>query len=194
MNTDRIFRIGEKMVSLEKANRIVEKALDLREQGYSQQESAKRLQLDRSFVSRLESVGEIRKGNRVAVIGFPLANRDTIADICRAAGLDFYLLMTNEERWDMVRDKQALDFFNRVLELVKRLREFDTLIMITSDKWRQLAEALLDIQIVYINLGSTPIQEDREINLDLFNQTLDMVLNRDQERREIKTVETHCGD
>ncbi|MDW7738432.1 MAG: transcriptional regulator [Bacillota bacterium] len=194
MNTDRIFRIGEKMVSLEKASRIVEKALDLREQGYSQQESAKRLQLDRSFVSRLESVGEIRKGNRVAVIGFPLANRDTIADICRAAGLDFYLLMTNEERWDMVRDKQALDFFNRVLELVKRLREFDTLIMITSDKWRQLAEALLDIQIVYINLGSTPIQEDREVNLDLFNQTLDMVLNRDQERREIKTVETHCGD
>lgn len=178
MQRERIFRIGEKLVSLDKAGRHIERALELREQGLSQQETSKRLHLDRSFISRLESIGEIRKGNRVAVIGFPLANANGIAEICRSYGLDFYLLLNNQERWEMVRDKQALEFFNRMLELVARLREFDTLIMITSEKWHHLAEALLNIQIIYINLGPTPIEEDCIVDPKRFENALKHVLNR----------------
>lgn len=178
MQRDRVFRIGEKLVSLDKAVRYIEKALELREKGLSQQETSKRLALDRSFISRLESIGEVRKGNRVAVIGFPLANADEIAKICRSYGLDFYLLMNNQERWEMVRDKQALEFFNRMLELVARLREFDTLIMITSEKWYHLAEALLNIQIIYINLGPTPIEEDCIFDPKRLEVALEHVLNR----------------
>ena len=121
MQSERIFRVGEKLISLDKAVRLIERTLELREQGVSQQEVARKLQLDRSFVSRLESVGEIRRGNRVAVIGFPLLNTAELIAICRAYGLDFYLLLNNQERWDLVRDKQALDFFNSMLELVARL-------------------------------------------------------------------------
>ncbi len=178
MQTERVFRIGEKLVSLDKAVRLVERALKLREQGLSQQEASKRLNLDRSFISRLESIGEIRKGNRVAVIGFPLANTAEIAEICRSYGLDFYLLLNNQERWDMVRDKKALDFFNRMLELLARLREFDTLIMITSEKWQHLAEALLNIQIIFLSLGPTPIEEDRPVDPGRFEDTLKQVLKR----------------
>ncbi len=178
MPAERVFRIGEKMVSLDKAVRLVERALELRESGLSQQEASKRLNLDRSFISRLESIGEIRKGNRVAVIGFPLSNADEIGEICRSYGIDFYLLLNNQERWEMVRDKQALDFFNRMLELIARLREFDTLIMITSEKWRHLAEALLDIQIVFLELGPTPIEEDRPLEPGRFEEALKQVLNQ----------------
>jgi len=192
MQTERVFRIGEKLVSLDKAVRLVERALKLREQGLSQQEASKRLNLDRSFISRLESIGEIRKGNRVAVIGFPLANTAEIAEICRSYGLDFYLLLNNQERWDMVRDKKALDFFNRMLELLARLREFDTLIMITSEKWQHLAEALLNIQIIFLSLGPTPIEEDRPVDPGCFEDTLKQVLKR--QRRENKKIETHSGD
>ena len=177
MQSERIFRIGEKLISMDKASRLIERTLELREQGLSQQEAAKKLQLDRSFVSRLESIGEIRKGNRVAVIGFPLANAAELAAICLSYGLDFYLLLNNEERWNLVRDKQALEFFDRMFELVARLREFNTLIMITSEKWRHLAEALLDSQIIYLNLGSTPIQEDCYFIPGRFEETLKQVLN-----------------
>ncbi len=177
LHSERVFRIGEKFVSLDKAVRLIERTLELREKGISQQEAAKRLQLDRSFVSRLEAIGEIRKGSRVAVIGFPLANAAELTEICNAYGLDFYLLLNNQERWDMVRDKQALDFFDRMVELVARLREFDTLIMITSEKWYHLAEALLDKQIIYINLGATPIQEDCLVERNLFEETLKQVLH-----------------
>ncbi len=178
MQSERVFRIGEKMISLDKAIRLVERVMELREQGISQQEAAKRLHLDRSFVSRLETIGEIRKGNRVAVIGFPLANTDQLSDICRAYGLDFYLLLNNQERWDMVRDQQALDFFNRMFELVARLREFDTLIIISSERWYHLAEALLDIQIISINLGATPIREDCFIDPECLINNIELVIAR----------------
>lgn len=177
MQSHRIFRVGDKLISLDQATRQIERALELREQGYSQLEAAKKLQLDRSFVSRLESIGEIRKGNRLAVIGFPLSNAAELSGICRSSGLDFYLLLSNSERWDMVREKQALDFFNSMFDLVARLREFDTLIMITSEKWYRLAEALLDLQIIALDLGPTPIEEDCRFDPQLFKETLNQVLS-----------------
>lgn len=190
MPTERIFRIGEKLISLDKATRHIERAFELREQGYAQQEAARRLQLDRSFISRLESIGEIRKGDKVAVIAFPIANAAELSAICSACGLDFYLILNNEQRWEMVLDSQALDFFNRMLALVTRLRELDTLIMVTSGKWHHLAEALLDIQIVYISLGATPIESDCHVNPEQFQATLAQVL--EQQGRENESVEA-CG-
>ena len=178
MQSEHLYRIGEKLVSLDKAVRLVGQALELREQGYSQQETAKRLNLDRSFVSRLETVGEIRKGDRLAVIGFPLANADAITDLCREYGLDFHLILNNSERWAMVQDQQALDFFNRILELVARLRQFDVLIMITSEKWYQLADAMLGIEIIHLDLGPSPIDEDRHFDRKRLEETLKQVLKQ----------------
>lgn len=177
MQPEKVYRIGEKLVSLDKAVRQLERALELREQGISQQEVSRRLKLDRSLISRIESIGEIRKGSRVAVIGFPLSNKEEIASICSEYGLDFYLLLDNAERWDLVRDKQALDFFNYMFDLVARLRQFDTLIMITSEKWYHLAEALLNIQIVYLNLGQTPIEEDNPADPGRFKDILKHILS-----------------
>ncbi len=176
MQNERVFRIGEKLISLDKVMRQVEKALEMREKGHSQKDIATRLHLDRSVISRLESIGEVRKGRRVAVIGFPLANSSELTEICRAFGLDFSMLLNDRERWALVQDKQALDFFNKMLEVVTRLREYDTLIMITSEKWFHLAEALLDLQIIYISLGPTPISEDRTIDPQQLKDALEQVL------------------
>ena len=191
MRKERIFRVGDKMISLDKAARLLEKVLELREKGASQQEAANRLHLDRSFVSRLEAAGEIRKGSRVAVIGFPLKNSNQLSGLCQDYGLDFYLLLNNQERWEMVKDEQALDFFNRVFDLVTRLREFDTLIMISSERWYQLAEALLDIQIISIDLGPTPIREDCYLDPQQLKNSLDLILEK--QRRESIDNETHRG-
>ncbi len=176
MQSARVFRIGEKLISLDKVVRRVEKALEMREIGHSQQEAATRLRLDRSFISRLESIGEIRKGRRVAVIGFPLANGSELIDMCSDYGLDFSMILNDRERWALVQDLQALDFFNRMLEVVTRLREYDTLIMITSEKWYHLAEALLDLQIIFISLGATPISADRTIDPQQLKDVLEQIM------------------
>lgn len=177
MHFDKVVRIGDKLISPEKAKRMLERVLVLRAEGLSQHEVARRLTLDRSFVSRLESIGEIRKGIRVAVVGFPIKNSDELSVICHDLGLDFFLLLNNRERWDLVSGRQALDFFNQMLELVTRLRSFDTLFLVTSEKWHSLAEALLDLPVVFISLGKTPVEEDRWVDPVRFRASLEQVID-----------------
>lgn len=183
MQVEKIVRIGEKLVSVDRAKRLLERVLELRAEGLSQQEVARRLALDRSFISRLEAIGEVRKGKRVAVIGFPIANKDELVKISHNLGLEFVLLMTNRERWELVSGKQALDFFNEILELITCLRDYEVLVMATSEKWYRLAEALLDCQIFYLNLGPTPVQEDRQVDPARFRSMLEQVMD-DLEREE----------
>ena len=66
-----LLRIGEKLISTSRIHRTVDQILELRSQGQSQQEVAEQIGVDRTFISRLEGLGEVRKGGRVAVIGFP---------------------------------------------------------------------------------------------------------------------------
>ena len=71
MKTDmELVRIGDKVVSVPKIERAVREIIELRSKGISQQEVAEKFNTDRTFVSRLESIGEIRKGKRIAVVGF----------------------------------------------------------------------------------------------------------------------------
>jgi transcriptional regulator with XRE-family HTH domain len=178
---EKIVRIGEKLVSVDRAKRLLERILQQRAEGLSQQEVARRFAIDRSFISRLETIGEVRRGKRVAVIGFPIANKGELEGICRGLGLEFTLLMSNRERWAMLGDKQALDFFNEVLELITRLRDYEVLVMATSGKWYLLAEALLDCQIFHLDLGATPIEQDCWVDPIRFQSLLEQVVDNFEE-------------
>jgi len=158
------FRIGEKMISPRKIEETVFKVLNLRSQGLSQQEVADRLSLDRSFISRLESIGEVRRGGRIALIGFPLSNREALREVAEKWGIDYILLMSDEERWRFLENKSGIDLFNQVMGIISSLRDYNTLVIIGSSKWKNLAEALLDAEIVFLELGETPIEGDREVD------------------------------
>ena len=69
-----IERIGDKIISTEKIYRTVDAMLAQRIHGVSQQEVARNFNTDRAFISRLENLGEVRKGLRLALIGFPVKN------------------------------------------------------------------------------------------------------------------------
>ena len=60
------YRIGDKLISQEKAVRVLERIFTLRASGLSQQEVANRVGCDRTFVSRLETMAEVRKGGSLA--------------------------------------------------------------------------------------------------------------------------------
>ncbi|MGI6097825.1 MAG: transcriptional regulator [Dethiobacteria bacterium] len=154
------YRIGEKLISLQKLNRLIDKVFKLRMQGFSQQETAQRLNLDRSFISRLETLGEVRKGKKIAVIGFPLKNLEELEEISDQAGVDFTLFMNNKDRWELVQKGSGLDFFERIMQILTVLKEFDLLVLISSKKWFQVAEALFDKELVFLELGRSPIEAD----------------------------------
>lgn len=156
-------RIGEKLISKSKIERTIDEILEYRVMGYTQEEVAQKLKLDRTFVSRLERIGEVRKGKKIAVIGFPVLNKEEILAVCREESIDFALIMSEEERWDFLQKKSGLELFNELMELIGQVRNYDTVILLTSDKRAKLVGELLQGEVLQINLGQSPLAEDRYV-------------------------------
>lgn len=157
------YRVGDKLISEEKLYRTIEKILTLRASGLSQVEVAQKIGCDRTFISRLETLAEVRKGGSVGIIGFPLKNTKEIEEYAQKVGVDFTFLMTDKERWEYIQTRSGLELLNDVMGLITKLQDFDTVIMIGSDMRIKLAEALLGEKAVGIKIGESPIEEDIEL-------------------------------
>lgn len=166
-----LVRIGDKIISRQQIDRWITRILDLRRQGYSQQDVAQNLKIDRTFISRLESLGELRKGGGVAVVGFPVANVKGLEKICRKYGVDWWLLLSEEERLAFVR-RGGLELFNEVMSILATIRHYDTVVVMGSNKRVQLVEALLDRDVIPLVLGESPLKEDVEVDLDEFERII----------------------
>lgn len=160
-----LIRIGEKLVSPAKINDVIKKILDMRKSGMSQQEVAEKLNLDRTFISRLESIGSIRRGGQTGIVCFPVSNTAELKALAARYGLEPCLILSNEERWGLVKQSSALDFFNLVTSYIQKLRQCDTVLVFCSDKWSRLAEVFLDNQVIAVEIGTTPMSDD--IHLDV---------------------------
>jgi transcriptional regulator with XRE-family HTH domain len=158
------FRIQDKIISWQKIEKTLRKALVLRTRGLSQQETAERLMMDRSFISRLEGIGELRKGQTIACVGFPLANKEEIQEIMEQEGVEFILLMTEEERQDFINKRSGKELLNELMDLTGRVRNFEVIICIGSDERLKLLEGILDGQLISIEIGSSPITEDKWVD------------------------------
>ncbi|MBT9154600.1 MAG: hypothetical protein DDT37_01020 [Firmicutes bacterium] len=165
-------RVGDKLVSRDKIMRTVDKILERRSAGMSQQEVAYEMNIDRSFISRLETMGELRKGGKVALIGFPVSNKGELADVAQEYGVDHIFLMSEEERWDWVRAKTGAELLNEIMGLVGTIRAFDTVIMLGSNMRIKLVEAVVDKQIIAIILGETPLREDKYVDPEVLRSLL----------------------
>lgn len=165
-------RIGEKLVSRERIIHMLDKALTMRSEGASQLEAANALGVDRSFISRLETLGEIRKGGRIALVGFPVGNIPEVEQVAEEYGVDYVYLLTDEERWQLANESSGKDLINELMRLVAFVRTYDTLIFIGSDMRIRLAEALTDKQLIPINIGTSPIKGDRDVDISLLRSIL----------------------
>jgi transcriptional regulator with XRE-family HTH domain len=166
-------RIGEKLISRERVIHMVDRILERRAAGESQQEAANELGVDRSFVSRLETLGEIRKGGKVALIGFPVSNKAELEEVCQSFGVDYCLLLTDQERWQLANESSGTDLINQLMQLMATIRSYDTVIFIGSNMRIHLAEALTDKQLISINIGESPIQGDRYVDPEVVSQILE---------------------
>jgi len=177
-----IIRIGNKLVSIEKIYRVIDRILQLRAQGCSQQEAGKRLNIDRTFISRLESLGEVRKGKRIAVIGFPVKNKAELEEALSAKGVEYILLLTNKERWQFVQRSNGLELFNTVMRIITELRGYDIVIIIGSNYRIKLCEALLDKEVIGVEIGKSPIEEDKYVPAHEIEKLVETVVERSAER------------
>ncbi len=167
----RLFRIGEKVVSQEKLFDALTDILSDREAGATQEQTARSHGVQRSFVSFLESLGEVRRGARIAMVGFPVANADEVKRLAEEHAVDFVLVFNQAER-EGIESSSAGDVFNRLLETLAILRDHDVIILMASD-WRiELIERILGREIVGIPLGRTPLREDVTVDIAELEQVL----------------------
>lgn len=158
-----LIRLGEKIISRRKIDQAVSEILTMRARGLSQTEVAIRLGVDRTLVSRLESLGEIRKGRSLAVVGFPILNKEEVREALENEGVDFIFLMSEKERWEYLRDKSGLTLFDSIIETIAMLHSFDQVVMIGSNKRIKIIEAVLDKELVGFEIGESPIREDKYV-------------------------------
>ena len=159
-----LLRIGEKIVNSQKIHQIIDEMLEMRAQGLSQQEVAKRVGVDRTVISKLETVGEIRKGGRVALVGFPIKNCEELRLMAKQEGIDYSLLMSEQERWAFVQSKTGVDFFNNIMEIIATLRNYDIVIILGSNMRIKLMETILDKEVIGVEIGASPIAEDKYVD------------------------------
>lgn len=159
-----LIRLGEKIISRRKIDQAVSEILIMRSRGLSQTEVAIRLGVDRTLVSRLESLGEIRKGRSLAVVGFPILNKEEVREALEKEGVDFIFLMSEKERWEYLRDKSGLTLFDSIMETIAMLHSFDRVVMIGSNKRIKVIEAVMDKELVGFEIGESPIREDKYVD------------------------------
>lgn len=156
-------RIGQKLVHKEKIYRIIDSLLVLRSEGLSQQEVAEHMGLDRAFISKLEGLGEVRKGKSVAVLGFPIANKDEVISVLEQAAVDDWLILTERERLQFIGSSNGKELMDKLMELITRYRKFNVLIVLTSDRRLKLIQALADCEVVGLELGPSPLTSDQVV-------------------------------
>ena len=174
-----MIRVGDKVIDKQKIYRAVDRLLEYRASGLSQQEVATQIGVDRAFVSKLESMGEVRRGKRIALIGFPIKNKDEIAQVASSLGVDLVILMTDAERWQYVREKSGEVLINELMRLMSAVKRFDVVIFIGSDMRLRLVEAILGSKVVGVEIGTSPITEDKYVDPELIRETISQLKVKD---------------
>ncbi len=158
------YRVQDKIISWQRVEKTLRKALLMRSRGFSQQDVATRLGIDRTLISRVEGIGELRKGQSVACLGFPILNKEEITEILQKEGVDFIMLMSERERLDFVEQRSGKELINEIMDLTARVRGYEVVICIGSDERLRMLEGMLDGQVIGLEIGESPLTEDKWVD------------------------------
>jgi hypothetical protein len=118
----------------------------------------------------------LRKGSRVALVGFPIANADAVKALAERHALDFVLVLSQEERED-IESGEVTAVFNTLLETIATLRDYDTLVLMASD-WRiKTMERILGTEVVGVPLGPSPLRAAVTVDLEQLDEILSGVMS-----------------
>jgi hypothetical protein len=168
----RFYRIGEKVVGRDKIVDQVEAILSDREAGATQQEAAVAHGVDRSFISWLENLGEVRRGKRVAVVAFPVANVADVTRVCDEHGVELAMVLSQAER-EGFEAGRADAVFNLVLDTLADLTDFDVVVILASTRRTGTIEKILGREVIARTLGPSPLRHDVVVDLDELTDLLD---------------------
>jgi transcriptional regulator with XRE-family HTH domain len=167
-----LIRIGDKVINRDRIFHVITRMLDLRASGLSQSEVAEQLGIDRTLISKIESIGEMRKGKKIALVGFPIKNGQELTRLAQEEGLDFILLMSERERRDFAESTTGAQLLNQVMAMIAQARECDWVIFLGSDQRLKMIEALVGPNVIGLEIGSSPLYEDKWVDPESIRQLI----------------------
>jgi transcriptional regulator with XRE-family HTH domain len=141
-------KIGDKIISMDRASTLIDKIFAMRSSGSTQEEVAKQLGVERSFISHLEGIGEVRKSKEIAFIGSGVADAGRVESM--VSDLNFEHVFINADGTAHIED---------ALGVLAILKEIDFIVFLGPATERKLLETVLEKKIVGITL-------DKEEKLD----------------------------
>jgi hypothetical protein len=174
-----LIRVGDKLISLSKIDQTVRQILDARANGHSQGDVAAQYRIDRAFVSHLESLGEVRKGRSIAVVGFPVANKPAIEARLAELGVDYMFLMTDQERRQFAETRSGVALVNELMQRANQVRQYDVVVLLASETRLKLLAALLDSnkEVIPLTLGKGPLNYDVEVDIEQLTTVVEACKN-----------------
>lgn len=137
----RTVKIGDKVISLEQARALVERIFHLRSTGSTQREVASMLGVERSFISHLEGLGEVRR-RQIALIASAAPDPEKIDRVARELDID------------LVHITEGPTGLRDVLDLLAAAKELDFVVFLGPAEEAALIEQVIDTRTV-----SIPLQE-----------------------------------
>lgn len=175
----RMWRIGGKLISEEKLFTGIEGIMDDREAGATQSEAAELHHVQRSFVSFLETLGEVRRGSRVAIVAFPVSNAEEIEELAERYSIDMVLALSQETRERIEGGTSAASVFNALMATMEELAQFDAIIVCASDLRIASAKRIFGPSVFSIELGASPLRSDVEVDLTQLEELICSLLEND---------------
>jgi hypothetical protein len=102
----------------------------------------------------------VRRGGCIGLMAFPVANKEELLAVADRYGIEQRLVLSNRERWNLVEGVSGLDFFNQVMSVIEPFRRCDVVLAFVSPKWIRLAQALLEGEVLAVEIGPTPVSGD----------------------------------
>lgn len=171
----RIYRIGGKVVGWEKLTAALDSLLTDRENGATQEEAARAHGVQRSFVSFLETLGEIRRGERIALLAFPVSNVEAVKAVAERYSVDLAIVLSQSQRVG-VEHLSGGETFNMVLDTMAELAGYDTLVVAASDKRVEEVSAIFEADVIGLPLGPSPLREDVEVDVEALGALLGTIV------------------
>jgi hypothetical protein len=142
-------KIGDKIISMDRASALIDRIFDMRSNGSTQEEVAKTLGVERSFISHLEGIGEVRKSKEIAFIGSGVKNEAVVEGVARSLNFE-HIFVSGDGR---ARIDQALT-------ILTILKEIDFIIFLGPETEHKLLESILDKKVIGISPEKEAVLND----------------------------------
>ena len=72
--------------------------------------------------------------------------------------------MTEQERQDFIHNRSGKELLNEIMDLTAQVRSYEVVVCIGSDERIKLMEGVLDGQVISVEIGTSPITEDKWVD------------------------------